>query len=98
MFDLKETGVSSSMAGLSMGASGARVDAVCRERAGTTSEELDVGGRTVDEAVGIIALRHPGLAPLVPRCRVAVNQAFAKGGDLVPDGAELALVPPVAGG
>ena len=72
--------------------------ASCREKAGLTVEELDVGGRTVDEVVRVIALRHPALAPLVPRCRVAVNQAFVRGGDVVPEGAELALVPPVAGG
>lgn len=72
--------------------------ASCRERAGVSLEDLDVGGRTVEEAVRAIALRHPLLAPLVPRCRVAVNQAFVSSSDLVPDGAELVLVPPVAGG
>lgn len=72
--------------------------ASCREQAGLALEELELGGGTVDDAVRAIALRHPALALLVPRCRVAVNQAFALGGDIVPDGAELALVPPVAGG
>lgn len=72
--------------------------AACREPAGTSSEELDVGGHTVDEVVRVIVEKHPGLAKIAPRCRVAVNQGFAKGSDMVPDGAELALVPPVAGG
>jgi molybdopterin converting factor subunit 1 len=72
--------------------------AACREPAGTSSEQLDVGGRSVDDVVRAIVALHPALAPLVPRCRVAVNQTFAKGHDVVPDGAELALVPPVAGG
>jgi molybdopterin synthase catalytic subunit len=72
--------------------------AACREAAGLAREDLDVGGLTVDDTVRAIALRHPTLAPLLTRCRVAVNQAFAVGDDVVPDGAEVALVPPVAGG
>jgi molybdopterin converting factor subunit 1 len=72
--------------------------AACREPAGTSSEELDVGGRTVDDVVRALVEKHPGLAKIAPRCRVAVNQSFARGDDVVPDGAELALVPPVAGG
>lgn len=72
--------------------------AACREKTGLSLEELDVGGRTVDEIVRAVALRHPSLAPLLPRCRVAVNQSFATLHDVVPEGAELALVPPVAGG
>ncbi|MBM4379736.1 MAG: molybdenum cofactor biosynthesis protein MoaE, partial [Deltaproteobacteria bacterium] len=41
---------------------------------------------------------HPGLGPLLPHLRVAVNQAFVSAGDPVPDGAEVALIPPVSGG
>jgi MoaE-MoaD fusion protein len=72
--------------------------AACREPAGTSSEELDVGGRRVDDVVRAIVEKHPGLSKIAPRCRVAVNQSFARGDDVVPDGAEVALVPPVAGG
>src|SRR5262249_60821793 len=42
--------------------------------------------------------RHPELRPLLPHLRVAVNQEFHGLDAPVPDGAEVALVPPVAGG
>src|SRR5690606_20504216 len=35
---------------------------------------------------------------VLPQCRVAVDQAFVDEDAIVPDGAELALIPPVAGG
>jgi molybdopterin synthase catalytic subunit len=72
--------------------------AAARERSGTAREELKLSGRTVREVVEELVARHPGLGPLVPHLRVAVNQAFAGPNDPVPAGAELALIPPVAGG
>jgi molybdopterin synthase catalytic subunit len=72
--------------------------AACRERASTDSEDLDLGGRTVAAAVSALVERHPKLKDIVPHCRVAVNATFARPGDAVPDGAEIALIPPVAGG
>ncbi len=71
--------------------------AACRERVGLSSDEVPASG-TVADVVAAIVARHPVLADLVPRCRVAVNQAFALPGDAVPEGAEVALIPPVAGG
>jgi molybdopterin synthase catalytic subunit len=41
---------------------------------------------------------HPALAPLLPRCRIAVNQEFADESTVLPPGAELAVIPPVSGG
>lgn len=72
--------------------------AACRERAGLDREELDLGGRTVAEAVSLLGERHRTLVPLLPRCRVALNSAFAESSAVVPDGSELVLIPPVAGG
>jgi molybdopterin synthase catalytic subunit len=71
--------------------------AACRERTGISTEEVDAAG-TVADVVAAVVARHPALAAVAPRCRVAVNQAFAQSSDRVPDGAELALIPPVAGG
>lgn len=46
----------------------------------------------------MLAARHAGLGPLLPHLRVAVDQHFVGPEEAVPDGAEVALIPPVAGG
>jgi MoaE-MoaD fusion protein len=72
--------------------------AVAREASGMESESLDAWPATVGEFRGALAARHPTLARVLPRCRLAVNQEFAQDGDPVPDGAEVAVIPPVSGG
>jgi molybdopterin converting factor subunit 1 len=72
--------------------------AVAREASGMESESLDAWPATVGEFRGELAARHPALARVLPRCRLAVNQEFAQDGDPVPDGAEVAVIPPVSGG
>src|SRR5687767_13926685 len=73
--------------------------AAARERAGTDREVLELAGPLT--AAGLakeLAQRHPALAPLLPHLRIAVNQEFVAAEAAVPDGAEVALIPPVAGG
>ncbi|ATB27315.1 molybdenum cofactor biosynthesis protein [Melittangium boletus] len=73
--------------------------AAARERVGSSRESLDVPpGTRVSEVLRLLAARHPGLAPLLPHLRVAVNQEFSAADAEVPEGAEVALIPPVAGG
>ncbi|WP_434381596.1 molybdopterin converting factor subunit 1 [Melittangium boletus] len=73
--------------------------AAARERAGTSRESLEVpAGTRVSALLGLLASRHPGLAPLLPHLRVAVNQEFSAPDAELPPGAEVALIPPVAGG
>lgn len=72
--------------------------AVAREAAGLDEEALPSGAPTVAALRAVLAERHPALARLLPRCRIAVDQAFAADGDPVPDGAEVAVIPPVSGG
>ena len=72
--------------------------AAARERAGTAQETLEWGGGPVRELLEALAARHPDLRALLPHLRVAVNQDFTTLDAAVPDGAEVALVPPVAGG
>ncbi|SET54492.1 molybdenum cofactor biosynthesis protein [Stigmatella erecta] len=73
--------------------------AVARERAGLAREELDVAdGARVKDVLGLLVARHPALLPLLPHLRVAVDQEFVPVEAPVPPGAELALIPPVAGG
>lgn len=73
--------------------------AAARERAGVSSEKLELpSGATVSTLIDAVRLRHPAMAELLPRCRVAVDQSFAAADEVIPEGAEVALIPPVAGG
>jgi MoaE-MoaD fusion protein len=73
--------------------------AAARERAGAQRETLEVPeGARVREVLRLIAERRPGLEPLLPHLRVAVNHEFVDADAEVPAGAELALIPPVSGG
>lgn len=70
-----------------------------RERVGLASESLELpAGATVAEAVAVLVARYPALAPLMPTVRVAVDGEFVASAHLLRDGAELVLIPPVAGG
>ncbi|OJT23632.1 molybdopterin converting factor subunit 1 [Archangium sp. Cb G35] len=73
--------------------------AAARERVGLPREPLELpSGARVEDVLRLLATRHPALAPLLPHLRVAVNQEFSSAETEVPAGAELALIPPVAGG
>lgn len=80
-----------------------RLYSLFRERAGLKETSLEVpAGATVRDALEGLAATLPPLADLVkPDQRlllVAVNRAYAKPGDALKDGDELALFPPVSGG
>ncbi len=72
--------------------------AAAREGAGTAAETLEAVPATVGALRAALAAAHPGLARVLPRCRIAVEQEFAGDDTPLRDGAEVALVPPVAGG
>ncbi len=73
--------------------------AAARERVRTQRETLEVPeGTRVQEVLRLLSERHASLGPLLPHLRVAVNQEFSNAEAEVPAGAELALIPPVAGG
>jgi molybdopterin synthase catalytic subunit len=74
--------------------------AVAREAAGVDREVVELGAppASVGALRQVLLARHPGLARVLPRCRIAVDQAFARDGDPVPAGAEIAVIPPVSGG
>lgn len=72
--------------------------AAARERAGTSRESFSFGGGTVRELLQLLAKERPALLPVLPHLRVAVNEEFASSDASVPDGAEVALIPPVSGG
>jgi molybdopterin converting factor subunit 1 len=72
--------------------------AAAREAAGTGRETLDASPSTVRDLRRALEARHPALAAVLPRCRLAVNQAMADDADAVPAGSEVAVIPPVSGG
>ena len=73
--------------------------ATFRDRAGQSRAELDLPeGATVASLKERLAGQYPGLAPLLGHALVSVNQSYAFDPDPVPDGAEVALFPPVSGG
>jgi len=73
--------------------------AQARERVGCTATALELPpGSSVRDALAALTARHPALAPLAPHLAVAVDGTLARSGDVLADGAELALLPPVSGG
>ena len=73
--------------------------AAAKDRTKCSSCELELGqGATVRQALDALVAKFPSLAGLLPHLRVAVDQEFAPLDSVIPPGAELALIPPVAGG
>jgi molybdopterin synthase catalytic subunit len=69
-----------------------------REAAGTAREILDERPATVGDLRALLLARHPALARVLPRCRIAVGEDFAEDPAPLPDRAEVAVIPPVSGG
>ena len=69
------------------------------DRAGTRRTELDVEEvSTLDDLWPMLERRHPALSPMRDTLAFAVNGEYARGGDAVAPGDEVALLPPVSGG
>ncbi|MDQ6748102.1 MAG: MoaD/ThiS family protein [Candidatus Dormibacteraeota bacterium] len=70
-----------------------------RELAGTGRLELDLpAGATASDAFDVVAERAPGLEAMRPVIRCAVGGEYAPWDTPLPDGTELALIPPTSGG
>jgi molybdopterin synthase catalytic subunit len=69
-----------------------------RDAAGTPRETLAAAPATVRELRRALEVAHPALARVLARCRIAVDQEFVDDDAPLADGAEVAVVPPVAGG
>jgi molybdopterin synthase catalytic subunit len=72
--------------------------AAAREAAGVARETLADVPATLADLRRALERSHPALARVLPRCRLAVDQEFADDATALRDGAEVAIVPPVAGG
>jgi molybdopterin synthase catalytic subunit len=71
-----------------------------RDAAGTARESLEAGERpaTVGGLRQLLAARHPPLARVLARCRIAIDGEFAEDGSPLPERGEVAVIPPVSGG
>jgi MoaE-MoaD fusion protein len=72
--------------------------AAAREAAGAGSEVLDLAPPDLPALRRALVERHPALARVLPRCRLAVNERLADEDEALPAGAEVAVIPPVSGG
>lgn len=73
--------------------------AAAREAAGCAREGLEADAPLrVGDVRSLLVARHPDLARLLPRCRLAVGEEMADDAAPVEEGAEVAVIPPVAGG
>ncbi len=72
--------------------------AAARDAAGVSREALAPVPATVAALRRSLVESRPGLAHLLPRCRIAVDREFVDDAAPLRDGAEVAVVPPVSGG
>ncbi len=73
--------------------------ATLKDRAGVPRTKIETpGSLSVAELKQQLASQYPAIKPYLSSCLVAINQQFAFDADPVPDGAEVALFPPVSGG
>ncbi len=73
--------------------------ATLRDQAGTRSAEIEIpDGTTVEALKERITTDYPGLKLAVETALIAINREYADPEAVVPDGAEVALFPPVSGG
>ena len=76
-----------------------RYFALARERVGSEADSLaSRPGDTVAAVRARLAQAQPVLADLLPLCRIAVNDDFARDDEPVPPGAEVLVLPPASGG
>lgn len=86
-----------------MGAASAQITVLyfgaARERAGVDREVIPVATPTTARGlVDLLVAAHPGLQPLLPYLRIAVDQEFVGLDHPITGDAEVAMIPPVAGG
>ncbi len=73
--------------------------AAAREAAGAGALTLELDdGATVGDAFVRLGEVHADLTSVLPNCRAAVDEEFARPDAPLRDGATLAILPPVSGG
>lgn len=75
--------------------------ATLRDKAGVRSAELEITpGATIQDLKTLLVTHFPRLADqdLMSHCLAAINHDYKFDETVIPDGAEVALFPPVSGG
>ena len=76
-----------------------RLFAMLREKAGWRERELELPhGSSIEDAWRQLSAEVPALEPTRSSVRFALNRRYAAADQVLTDGDELALIPPVAGG
>lgn len=68
------------------------------EVAGTRRLSIEWSGGTVADLRRALSERCPGVVPLLEKSAVAVGDAYASDASAIPDGSDVAIIPPVSGG
>jgi molybdopterin converting factor subunit 1 len=73
--------------------------ATLRDRVGSRETEIDLAaGVTVRELKSLLGEKYPSAGPTLDTALVSVNKEFAFDTEVIPEGAEIAIFPPVSGG
>lgn len=73
--------------------------ATLRDRSGKKSVQMDLpDGTTVKRLKSLLAEEYPKLSGILPTVLVSIDREYAFDDQTIPDGAEVALFPPVSGG
>ena len=73
--------------------------ATFRTRAGRSSLEVELNdGATVGDLKDLLVAEIPALEASLHHTLVSINREFAFDEEIIPEGAEIALFPPVSGG
>lgn len=73
--------------------------ATLKDRAKTNKAEITLAeGATVTDLKAQVATQFPEVAPALPSCIASRNREFANSEDVLADGDEVGLFPPVSGG
>ena len=75
-----------------------RYFAQAADKAGCREETVTLSGNDQDDLRKLLLQLHPALDSVLDYCRFAVNGEYVQQAERLPEGAEIAVIPPVSGG